>query len=275
MDRIRAGSERMTADLVADHPRVVFPLLVSLSALAGAALLLLSWRGRRHVKWAAIGAVAGTTLMFTGWRLLLEFRMNQFFYTLQDRTGYDVSSYTVWTVEDDVKHQLREFRGQPILLYLWATTCGPCRPALPVLKELASVVEGRAVVILLSHEDRTTLLAFAKRQPIPAMAAYAPEPRVAPGQSWAFPQAPTPTTFLVDGRGVVRKVMVGSRSGAYLRAHLEELVASGGATAVQQLVAEGVGALRGRLAPPPRLIRVFDGRWRTREDRDSRVSRVR
>jgi hypothetical protein len=92
--------------------------------------------------------------------------------------------------------------------------------------ELASAVEGRAVVILLSHEDRTTLLEFAKRQAIPAMAAYAPEPRVEPGQSWAFPQAPVPTAFLVDGRGVVRKVMVGSRSGAYLRAHLEELVAS-------------------------------------------------
>jgi thiol-disulfide isomerase/thioredoxin len=216
----------MIADLVADHPAVAFPLLVSLSVVAGGTLLVLSWRGRRRLGRASVGAVIGTTLLFAGWRLLSNFRMNQFDNALQERTGYDVSSYALWTVDDAAEHKLVEFRGKPVLLYLWATTCGPCRPALPVLKELASDVEGRAVVILLSHEDRTTLLAFAKKHPIPALAAYAPEPRVEPGRSWAFPQAPRPTTFLLDGHGVVRKVMVGSRSGAYLRARLEDLMAS-------------------------------------------------
>jgi thiol-disulfide isomerase/thioredoxin len=226
----------MTADFIADNPKLVFPLLVFAAALGGATLLVLAWRSRRRVITASIGALAGLALLFVGAQLQFFFRINRLLYELQERTGYDVASYTLWTVGDGAQRQLGEFRGRPILLYLWATTCGPCRPSLPALGQLASDVEGRAVVILLSHEDRSTLVEFARKQRIPAIAAYAPEPRVPPGQSWAFPQGPRPTTFIIDSRGVLRRVMVGHRSGGYLRAALEALVVSSRSTAVQQRV---------------------------------------
>jgi thiol-disulfide isomerase/thioredoxin len=162
------------------------------------------------------------------------YRINRAFHELQRRTGLDVASYAFWTVSDGAPHHLGEFRGKPVLLYLWATTCGPCRPSLPALKQIASDLQGRAVVVLLSTEDRGTLLEYAKKQDIPAIAAYSPDPRVPPGESWAFPQAPRPTTFLIDRSGVIRRVMVGSRSGEHLRALLTDLVASSASAAVQQ-----------------------------------------
>ena len=79
------------------------------------------------------------------------------------------------------------------------------------------------MVVLLSHEDRTILREFAGKPALPAIVAYAPAPLAAARGMWAFPQGPLPTTFLIDSRGVIRKVMVGHRSDGYLRAALEEL----------------------------------------------------
>ena len=210
-------------DFIADNPEIAFPLAILVSILAGASLLGIAYWSRRRPFRASSAAVAGVALLLTGWQLAVAYRVNRYDYELQRKTGIDASSYTLWTVGDGAQHQLGEFRGKPVLLYLWATTCGPCRPSLPVLAQLASDFQGRAAVVLLSHEDRDTLLDYARRQSIPAIAAYSPEPLVPPGRTWAFPQAPLPTVFLIDSQGIVRRIMVGRRSGEHLRALLEEL----------------------------------------------------
>jgi thiol-disulfide isomerase/thioredoxin len=221
-------------DFIADNPGLVFPLAAVVTALTGACLVVFAWRNRSRRVHAFIGALAGISFLFAGSGFASYYRVNRAFHELQQRTGFDVASYTFWTVGDGAQHQLGEFRGKPVLVYLWATTCGPCRPSLPALKKIASDLQGRAVVVLLSTESRDTLLEYAKKQDIPAIAAYSPDPRVSPGQSWAFPQAPRPTTFLIDRWGVVRRVMVGSRSGEHLRTLLTDLVASSTSAAVQQ-----------------------------------------
>jgi thiol-disulfide isomerase/thioredoxin len=210
-----------------------------LAAVGGAALLFLAWRCRPRLFRASIVALTGIALLVVSRRVANELRMSRIDFELQERTGYDVSAYRLWSVEDDTPRRLSEFRGRPILLYLWATFCGPCRPSLPVLGQLASDMEGRAVVILLSHEDRRILLGFDGRPGPPAIVAYA-APRPAADGTWAFPQGTTPTTFLIDGRGVVRKVMVGHRSAGYLRAALEALVVAGGSPADRVLFPEQV-----------------------------------
>jgi hypothetical protein len=105
-------------------------------------------------------------------------------------------------------------------------------------------------------------LEYAKKQDIPAIAAYSPDPRVAPGESWAFPQAPRPTTFLIDRSGVIRRVMVGSRSGEHLRALLTDLVAPSASAAVQQRdEADGVRDVQAAAAPAayPGVLRASRG----------------
>jgi thiol-disulfide isomerase/thioredoxin len=220
-------------DLIADNPEIAFACAVLVSTLAGASLLVIAWRSRRRPFRASTGAVAAIALLLTGRQLAVTYAINRDDRELQRRTGIDVSSYSLWTVSDGVQHQLSEFRGKPVLLYRWATTCGPCRPSLPVLAQLASDVQGRATVILLSHEERATLLEYAKRRRIPAIAAYAPDSLVPPGRTWAFPQAPLPTVFLIDSQSVVRRTMVGRRSREHLRTLLEQLAAEPVERAVQ------------------------------------------
>lgn len=205
------------SDFIAINSRILLPLGALASGLFGALLLVLAWRSRRRRVGALVGATMGVASLLVAWSLAGWYRMNRYTYELEDRTGTNVSSYRMWTVEEGVEHQISEFRGRPVLLYLWATHCGPCRLSLPVLAQLAVALQGRASVVLLSTEDRETLLAFSESYAIPGVAAYAPEPLIPSGSSWVFPQAPRPTLFLIDGKGVVQSVMVGSRAGAHLR----------------------------------------------------------
>ena len=215
----------MVADFIADHPQIVLPIAAFVSAFFGVGLFVVAWRARRHPLKPAVAGLAGVVLVGVSGQLLGQFGMNRSIYALQSKTGFGVASYRLWTVDNDVEHQLGQFQGKPVLLYLWATWCGPCRPTLPVLAELSAEFEGRAVIVALSHEERDALAEFAERSGIPGIAAYAPAPMIPPGRTWAFPQAPVPTTFLIDKSSVVRKVMVGPRSAEHLRALLGEMVA--------------------------------------------------
>jgi thiol-disulfide isomerase/thioredoxin len=246
----------MMGDFIADSPKLAFWLLASLAALGGVALLFLAWRSRLRLPRASIAALAGMALLYAAVLVAAYVRMNWLDFELQERTGYEVSSYRLWTLEDAAPRTLGDFRGRPVLLYLWATFCGPCRPSLPVLGQLASDMEGRATVILLSHEDRSTLMGFARRPRPPAIVAYAPAPGRAAGGMWAFPQGTTPTTFLIDSHGVVRRVMVGHRSGGYLRAALEELVVPSTKALIghDAALASGLALLEGDAARPHEAV---------------------
>jgi thiol-disulfide isomerase/thioredoxin len=209
-------------DFIADNPRLVFPFAFLLSGLFAAILFVIACRSRKHPVRGLVGAAIGLAFLVAAWRLEGTYWINRYNYEFQDRAGINVSSYSIWTVRDGAQHRLDEYGGKPVLLYLWGTYCGPCRPSLPVLARLAVALQGRAAVILLSTEDRETLLAYSEHQQIPAIAAYAPEPLVPPGSSWAFPQAPRPTLFFIDEKGVVQRIMVGPRAGAYLRKLVED-----------------------------------------------------
>ena len=205
------------SDFIAINSRILLPLGALASGLLGAVMLILAWRSRRRRVGALVAATMGVASLLVARSLANVHSMNRYAYELEDRTGISVSSYHLWTVKEGVEHQLSEFHGKPVLLYLWGTYCGPCRPSLPVLAQLAVALQGRAAVVVLSTEDRETLLAFSESQAIPGVAAYSPEPLIPSGSSWVFPQAPRPTLFLIDGKGVVQRVMAGSRAGVYLR----------------------------------------------------------
>lgn len=211
-------------DLLAEHPRAAFPLMALASGVFGVMLLVIAWRCRQRPVRALAAAVVATAMFVAGFGLANTHRVNRYTDRLQEQRGQNVASYAVWTVRDGVRHQLHEFRGRPVLLYLWATFCDPCRPSLPVLAQLADNLEGRAAVILLSTEDRETLLRYSERQTIPGIAVYSPEAEnpSAPRVPSFLERFPRPTLFLIDANGVVQQIMVGSRSGEHLRKLLEE-----------------------------------------------------
>ena len=52
--------------------------------------------------------------------------------------------HEVWGGQVD----LESYRGQPVLLVFWTTSCGICRHEMPVLDRLASEFQGKGLVML-------------------------------------------------------------------------------------------------------------------------------
>ena len=61
--------------------------------------------------------------------------------------------FTVTTL-DGRRVSLDDFQGKVVLLDFWATWCGPCREALPHMKEIAKKFQGQPLVILSISLDR-------------------------------------------------------------------------------------------------------------------------
>lgn len=52
-------------------------------------------------------------------------------------------------------HRLSDFRGKPVLIDFWSRGCGPCLMALPEMKEISKLYEGRLALVSLSIDDKT------------------------------------------------------------------------------------------------------------------------
>ena len=52
-------------------------------------------------------------------------------------------------------HRLSDFKGKPVLIDFWSRGCGPCLMALPEMKEISRLYEGRLVLVSLSIDDKT------------------------------------------------------------------------------------------------------------------------
>ena len=108
-------------------------------------------------------------------------------------------------VESDRPGSLADFRGQVVLVNMWATWCPPCRAEMADLDRLQRAHAEEGLVILhLSDEDRDTLLAWIEDQPASTLHAYA--------QPIPWPETGRPTTYVVDREGTLQRVLLGQRS---------------------------------------------------------------
>jgi len=98
---------------------------------------------------------------------------------------------------------LKDFRGTPVLLNLWATWCAPCVKELPTLDKLAQShdVDGELGVIAVSQDsgDQTGVIAFLKKLNVKDLGAYH-DPGMALSGALG-PDTVLPTTILIDAQG--------------------------------------------------------------------------
>lgn len=139
--------------------------------------------------------VTSSGLMVMGPGLIAQHRM----------IGNTAPDLAYTRLADGVAASLADHQGSVILVNLWATWCPPCRQEMPDLDRLQKSYGERGLVIInISDETTDTLTSYLAEHPMSTEHGQAvPLP---------WPNAGRPTTFLMDREGVVRNVVLGSRS---------------------------------------------------------------
>lgn len=104
--------------------------------------------------------------------------------------------------------RLSDYRGRVVLLNFWATWCGPCRVEVPELVSVHESYKERGFTVLAVNlgESRDRVAAFSAQFQMDFPVLLDPA-----GQTTRlYPTRGIPTSFLLDGEGVVRRVVVGA-----------------------------------------------------------------
>ena len=122
------------------------------------------------------------------------------------------------------KISLADFRGQPVLVNLWATWCAPCIKEMPSLDTAAETMRGKIRVLAVSQDmEREKVAPFFTERKLANLAPYI-DPDL--GLSVAY-KVNLPTTIMLDAEGRESWRVSGAMdwAGAEARALMEEAAA--------------------------------------------------
>jgi thiol-disulfide isomerase/thioredoxin len=163
--------------------------LTVLLILCGAALVLVfAWRPR-GVEGPPLTAPAGTAAT----QILGQFIA---------RDTPSPAPALQFTTRGGATKQLADFKGQFVLINLWATWCGPCVKEMPTLARLQQKL-GKDLTIIAISEDRqgdAAVAPFLAKHELGDLAIYLDPPTKA---SEAFKVEGLPTTVLVSPDGMI------------------------------------------------------------------------
>jgi thiol-disulfide isomerase/thioredoxin len=122
--------------------------------------------------------------------------------------GEPVPSIVVRSVKGGGKIDLGSMKGKVILLDIWASWCGPCREEMPLLDDMAARLKDKGIefVAVSIDEEKAAAEAFLGARPKWTLTvAHDPQGKVP-----ELLQPPKmPTSYLIDGQGVLRYVNAG------------------------------------------------------------------
>jgi thiol-disulfide isomerase/thioredoxin len=117
---------------------------------------------------------------------------------------------------------LSELRGKIVILNFWASWCPPCRHEVPALQSIHHQYGPQGVVVLAINEREKleNVERFAHDNSI-SFAVWLDE------DGWAgqvYQVRAIPTTYFIDGEGIIRAVQIGTLTKDQIIAHLEKLL---------------------------------------------------
>lgn len=222
-------------------------LLVAALVAARAAFVLRGWQGYRaepwamldirdggFVPWVGIGVLVVTTL----WWLLRRPRLRR---ALPVAVVCGLVAWAAATVTashlrqvghpplpnvtlrqlDGSTTTLAALRGQPMVVNLWATWCGPCRREMPMLVSASHAMPDVRFVFVDQEESAAAVRAFLAQEKLAPTHVL-----IDSGNQLArYYHAPGyPTTLFVDASGHLRDMRVGPLSRATLQTHLQHIL---------------------------------------------------
>ncbi len=110
---------------------------------------------------------------------------------------------------DGVKHDIRDYRGRPVIINFWATWCPPCRQELPSMNRAWKKIKDEGIVMLAVDvgEDEDTVFTFMADYPIDFTVLLDSSGDV----TARWPVVGLPTTFVLDREGRLVYQAIGGR----------------------------------------------------------------
>ncbi len=110
---------------------------------------------------------------------------------------------------EGVKHDIRDYRGRPVIINFWATWCPPCRRELPSMNRAWKKIKNEGIVMLAVDvgEDEDTVFTFMADYPIDFTVLLDSSGDV----SARWPLLALPTTFVLDREGRLVYQAIGGR----------------------------------------------------------------
>jgi len=127
------------------------------------------------------------------------------------------------TDSQGVTHSLTDYRGQVVLVNLWATWCPPCKAEMPALQSFYDkhIDQGFTIVAVNDGDPKSDVLQFVKDYQLSFPVWLDPKYI---GTEQAFKTANLPTSYVIDRSGTVRLMWVGGISRKMLDQYVPALI---------------------------------------------------
>ncbi|HEX2697383.1 MAG TPA: TlpA disulfide reductase family protein [Anaerolineales bacterium] len=135
---------------------------------------------------------------------------------------FDAPALTLYDLHG-VRHSLSDYRGQVVLVNLWATWCAPCAAEMPILQDyyIKHQGDGFTVVGVEDGDPAGDVLAFVKKYGL-TFSIWLDLTYQATDH--AFKARNLPSSYLIDRAGKVRLAWVGAINHANLEKYVTPLI---------------------------------------------------
>ena len=141
--------------------------------------------------------------------------------------GQPAPSFSARALDSESTVSLSSFRGKVVFLDFWASWCGPCQTAMPLIESLRNEFPAEQFQVLAVNvdQDPAKAKAFLERRKVGYPSVSDPEGRLPS----TYGLKTMPTSYLIDRNGVVRAVHAGFRQSDMegLRNEIRALIGSG------------------------------------------------
>ncbi len=114
------------------------------------------------------------------------------------------------------------FAGKPVVLRFWADWCKFCEPEMKLLDTVRQrhAKSGLSILAVNAGQDKPTVAAFMQRLGVSYPAALDESSKIAK----SYGVVGLPTSYLIDGQGIVRGKIIGEADAAMFERHIQVLL---------------------------------------------------